>query len=134
VALGPELTYSRGVVFTRQGETPGLGAKITEEEFRNQWAPQRELRLDPPESGDKHVYISKRNREDIPPQSPEKNRHVDAITGATQTSIAVMKFVNDDLATFYRAARAAELLSQGPPSPQQAATPTDQPETPAENQ
>jgi Na+-transporting NADH:ubiquinone oxidoreductase subunit C len=136
LALGPELTYSRGVVFVRQGETPGLGAKITEEPFRSQWAPERRLRLDPPEAGNKHVYITKRDRADIPEASPEKQRHVDAITGATQTSIAVMRFVNDDLPPFYKAARSANLVSEGPPPPSapQAATPSDQPGTPADNQ
>ncbi len=116
LAMGPGLEYSRGLVILRQAETPGLGGKITEEEFRNQWAPGQKLQVDPNPQG-KHVYITKTDPNDIPPESPEAGRHVDAITGATQTSIALMKFINDDLRRFHQAAQAYGLVQKGPPGP-----------------
>jgi Na+-transporting NADH:ubiquinone oxidoreductase subunit C len=117
LALGPELKFSRGIVILQQAETPGLGGKITEEEFRRQWAPERNLRLDPNPEG-KFVYITKEDRSKIPAESAKAGRHVDAITGATQTSIALMRFVNEDLQVFFRAADAYQLREKGPPSPQ----------------
>jgi Na+-transporting NADH:ubiquinone oxidoreductase subunit C len=84
-----------GVTFLQQAETPGLGARITEAEFRTQW---KGLDLTPPPAGEKFIYITKTPTADIPKSSPQFGRHVDTITGATHTSNAVQRFVNDDLA------------------------------------
>ncbi|MFW5840885.1 MAG: FMN-binding protein [Planctomycetota bacterium] len=114
LALSADLTTSRGIVFVKQGETPGLGAKITEQPFRSQWAPDRELKLGPGQT-DQFVYIDQ--NDPTSPEAPAYGRHVDAITGATQTSIAVEKFVNKDLSAFYAAAKDAQLVEKGPPAP-----------------
>ena len=127
VALDARLQYSRGLAIVRQGETPGLGAKITEEEFRRQWRPEAKLLLAPPQQeGARFVYIDK----DAPtgPQDPEYNRHVDAITGATQTSLAAQRFINGDLAEFFALAGKAQLAEKGPPAPEPGSTKLPDPE------
>lgn len=77
-----------GVTFLQHSETPGLGGRITEQDFRRQW---RGLDLSPPAAGEKFVYVTKTQ-----PRGAE-NRHVDAISGATGTSTAVMNFTNDSI-------------------------------------
>ncbi|MFO7535228.1 MAG: FMN-binding protein [Kiritimatiellia bacterium] len=66
-----------GIAFTRQTETPGLGARITEEWFTSQFKGKR-----PPLS-----LVAEGTRS----ASPEK---IDAITGASITSKAVRDIVN----------------------------------------
>jgi len=66
-----------GVDFTRQNETPGLGARISEEWFRKQFRDKR-----PP------LVAMK------PEGEPSAENEFDAVTGATITSTAVMKIVN----------------------------------------
>ncbi len=74
-----DLSATTGLVFTYQNETPGLGGRIDEEAFKEKW---RGLPL---QSGVKlHYGVSDPN---LP----------DAITGATQTSSAVMRTINNVL-------------------------------------
>lgn len=89
--LAVDLATSKciGVVFTAHSETPGLGGRITEPEFRDRW---EGLNLTPPAPGRRYVYINS-----TPPRGgddPQTGRHVDAISGATGTSTAVQKFTN----------------------------------------
>ncbi|HOF18475.1 MAG TPA: FMN-binding protein [Phycisphaerae bacterium] len=100
LALTPDLSRTVGIVFLRHSETPGLGGRITESEFRDQF--RKGILATPPDGG-KYIEIS---RASAGQQNP---RHVDAITGATGTSTAVERFVNRDLAAFHRAATAAGL-------------------------
>jgi Na+-transporting NADH:ubiquinone oxidoreductase subunit C len=125
LAMGPELKYSRGIVFDKQGETPGLGAKITEKPFRSQWRPGRELQIGPDPEDGKFVYITQSAPDSK--NAPSYGRHVDSITAATQTSMAVERFVNKDLLVFYDAAEAADLVAQGPPGPGQTPEMPEQP-------
>ncbi|HAU36698.1 MAG TPA: hypothetical protein DCX07_03145 [Phycisphaerales bacterium] len=101
LAVTPDLSRTVGIVFLRHSETPGLGGRITESEFRDQF--RRGVSVTPPPDGGKFIEIS---RASAGQQNP---RHVDAITGATGTSTAVERFVNRDLAAFRRAAAAAGL-------------------------
>ena len=116
-----------GIVFLHHSETPGLGGRITEPEFRDQFRPrllsdgtEYWLTIAPPPSGENTVTIGG----PAPAQTdPAFHRHVDAITGATGTSTAVGKFLNADIAVFRRAAAAAGLTET---SSQPAAGPAPQ--------
>ena len=77
LAVTPDLTEVQGLVFTEQNETPGLGGRITEQWFTDQF---RGLRLDT----------------DTPlTYGTQGDLEIDAITGATSTSNAVLRILND---------------------------------------
>ena len=85
LAMKNDLNTITGIIFTSQNETPGLGARVDEPWFRDQF---KGIKLsDAPKRG---PYIT------IASDSNKKNS-VDAITGATMTSKAVEKFLNKDL-------------------------------------
>jgi Na+-transporting NADH:ubiquinone oxidoreductase subunit C len=92
VSVDPEASRIMGIAFYRHSETPGLGARITEIWFTQQFAG---LPIFPVE-GDKKIFFLK-------PAGPGKGpNELDAITGATGTSRAVEAFVNRDLDRFLR--------------------------------
>ncbi|MDP6379794.1 MAG: FMN-binding protein [Phycisphaerae bacterium] len=101
MALSPDLGRVLGVAFLDHSETPGLGGRITEEQFQKQF---EGLNVAPPAAGRKFIYIAGERPER--PDDPRFGRSVDAITGATQTSAAVERFINENLAQFRRAMRA----------------------------
>lgn len=114
LALTPDYSEITGVVFLEQSETPGLGARITESGFLQRFEPDaREqdgrppLKATPPEDG-KYIYVG--GGEPSGEGDPRYGRSVDAITGATQTSIRVGALINDSLRRFRRAARDAGLI------------------------
>jgi Na+-transporting NADH:ubiquinone oxidoreductase subunit C len=96
MAVTPDLETTIGAVFIKHSETPGLGGRITEDEFQKQF---RGLDITPPAQGTRHIRIT----HEEPARAEERRRHVDAITGATGTSTAVEKFINERLAQFLRA-------------------------------
>jgi Na+-transporting NADH:ubiquinone oxidoreductase subunit C len=112
IALTPDYTRVKGVVFLVQSETPGLGARITEPSFLNQFVPARrreagqpELRSSPPEDpDDKFIYVG--GPEPSGSADPRYARRVDAVTGATQTSNRVEDLINASLERFRRALEA----------------------------
>jgi len=104
LALTPGLDRIVGVVFLRHSETPGLGGRLTEPRWR---AGFKGLNVQPPRAGEKYLYVG--GEAPASPDHPKHGRHVDAITGATGTSSAVERFLNDRLAEFHRAAAAAGL-------------------------
>lgn len=75
LAVTEDLKEIKGLTFTEQNETPGLGGRIDEEPFKNQWrgVPLADGDLAYGTIGDKKV---------------------DAISGATQSSTAVTKALN----------------------------------------
>lgn len=77
-----------GVNFYRHSETPGLGARITEEGFRRQF---RGLEL---QGGDGTFFRL------LPAGTASGPDELDAVTGATETSRAVERFLNSELARF----------------------------------
>jgi Na+-transporting NADH:ubiquinone oxidoreductase subunit C len=81
-----DLRSIRSIIFTSHNETPGLGARIDEPWFRKQF---EGLRLADAVDPHKYVEISRANR--------SKKNILDAITGATMTSKALEKIVNDYL-------------------------------------
>jgi Na+-transporting NADH:ubiquinone oxidoreductase subunit C len=78
ISISDDMKTLKGLVFTEQSETPGLGGRIDELWFREQF---RGVALDSAE-GDLIKY------------RPEPGGNVDAISGATSTSKAVLKILN----------------------------------------
>lgn len=80
IALKPDLSALLGIVFTDQNETPGLGGRIAEAQYRNQF---RGLAL---KTGQPLAY------------NGPGYENLDAIAGATLTSKSVLKIINDFVA------------------------------------
>lgn len=78
------------LIFTDQGETPGLGARITERAWRDQFV-GKPLAKNP----DTGVYFRIRA-----PSLDNKGNDVDAITGATETSRKTQQLMNKSIARF----------------------------------
>lgn len=76
VGLSADKQHLTGLVFTSQNETPGLGGRIEEPQFKAQF---RGL---PVEAGKNLKY------------GQQEGYQLDAVTGATQTSSAVLRIVN----------------------------------------
>lgn len=87
MGVDPQLGRVIGVAFYRHGETPGLGGRITEAWFKNQFAGKRLL---PRETDGKYFSF-------VPAGTARTYNELDAITGATGTSRAVERFVNENL-------------------------------------
>jgi Na+-transporting NADH:ubiquinone oxidoreductase subunit C len=104
LAVGPDLKKALGIAFFQQNETPGLGAEITKPWFDKQF---QGLPL-PEEPGPDGQLIHL-----VPPGEEKGKSDVDAVTGATQTSKAVQRFLNEDLKLFLRAMQDGD---NGPPS------------------
>jgi len=82
VGLDDELRKIRGMVVMEQVETPGLGGKIEEAKFQNQFGG---LEIRPP----KIEYVKN--------MRPEKPNQIEAITGATISSRAVVETINQSV-------------------------------------
>jgi len=93
VVVSTNLKRLVGVDFTDQVETPGLGARITEHEFKFFF---RNLNLDLFHSGNTGPFITmvaKKNQSNI----AMSTNSIQAITGATQTCQGVLKMMNNEL-------------------------------------
>lgn len=84
IALGPDLKTIKGVRIIAQEETPGLGGRITEETFLCQF---KNKKVSPG-----LVLVSRRKA--------SAANEVDAITGATMTSRALVDAMNKSVADF----------------------------------
>ncbi|MBN1269891.1 MAG: FMN-binding protein [Kiritimatiellae bacterium] len=87
LVMSPDLERVLNLQFLEHKETPGLGARIEEPSFTDQF---KGLEVAWDRSADERVVIG------ASPDAGAKNR-VDAVTGATQTSMALMKFLNEEL-------------------------------------
>ncbi len=76
-----------GIEFIKQDETPGLGGRISEEEYKSQY---RDLDISGSSPGE--IFISR----------PADGGNVDAIAGATQTSTFVINMLNEDITEFIK--------------------------------
>ena len=90
VTLAPDLQKILNVQVLDQKETPGLGARIEEAWFTDQFKGLSVAWEAPAES---RILVGAN-------PAPNAANEVDAITGATQTSMALMRFLNDELAAF----------------------------------
>lgn len=92
VGVDPAATKVLGLAFYKHMETPGLGGRITENWFVNQF---EGLRLFPIKGDQKIFYLK-------PAGTTSAPNELDAITGATNTSSAVENFLNKDLDYFLK--------------------------------
>lgn len=86
LGLNKDYTQIIGIEFVTQSETPGLGGRISEDSYKDQF---RGIDI----SGKTDNFIV---------SSPEPGSNVDAIAGATQTSAAVVKLINEDIKLFLK--------------------------------
>ena len=92
VAVAPDASKIIGIAFYKHNETPGLGARISESWFTEQFSG---LPLYPIEGDDQIFYLN-------PKRAGKAHNELDAITGASRTSDAVERFLNRDLDLFLR--------------------------------
>ncbi|MDO4778226.1 MAG: FMN-binding protein [Tissierellia bacterium] len=85
IGLSADLKTVLGVDFIKQDETPGLGGRIVEAFYKEQY---RKLDVSNPKDG--KLVINR----------PAPGGNIDAIAGATQTSTFVVKMINEDLMRF----------------------------------
>lgn len=86
VGLNADYSKITGIDFIVQSETPGLGGRISEESYKEQF---------------REIDISNVKDSKFIVSSPQSGSNVDAIAGATQTSTAVEKLINEDLNDFF---------------------------------
>lgn len=104
LAVGPDRRKVIGLAVLDQKETPGLGGRIMEASFQERF---KGLLVTPPDSA-KHQYIYITGATPSGEQDPRYGRTVDAITGATQTCLALEKLLDKDIAAFHRATSAQD--------------------------
>jgi Na+-transporting NADH:ubiquinone oxidoreductase subunit C len=93
VAVNSNASKILGIAFYKHAETPGLGARITTEDwFKDQF---KDLPIYPVEKGKKIFYLK-------PEGTGEAPNELDAVTGATGTSRAVEGFLNKGLDRYLR--------------------------------
>jgi Na+-transporting NADH:ubiquinone oxidoreductase subunit C len=92
VAVDPEATAILGLAFYEHLETPGLGARISEKWFTEQF---KGLKLFPLEDDRKIFHLKPEGTGTAP-------NELDAVTGATGTGRAVEAFLNRELDRFLR--------------------------------
>ncbi len=86
ICVGPDLETIKGIDVLDHGETPGLGGRMTEVEFRRQFVGKK---LKP-----KLSLV--RGREAVGPNE------VHAITGASYTSKGIERIINEAMGTFWQ--------------------------------
>jgi len=91
IALETDLNTVKGITFYEHKETPGLGARVTEDWFQDQFKGKKIL----DDNGELvSITIAKG-------QAPEGRPHmVDGISGATLTGDGVNQFMKEDLARY----------------------------------
>ena len=92
VGVTPDATKVLGLAFYKHNETPGLGGRITEDWFSDQF---RGLPLFPIEGGKNIFFLT-------PERAQKEPNELDAITGASNTSSAVEDFLNQELDYFLK--------------------------------
>ena len=92
VALEEDLNTIKGTVFDHKGETPGLGAEITQKWFQDRFVGEKIMN----QSGEiVGVAVAKGNTD----QSKDDNK-VDAISGATITGDGVTNMIKERLSNY----------------------------------
>jgi len=99
LAVTPDLQKTVGCIIIEQKETPGLGGRIEESFFIKPF--EDGLLITPPKKG-AYIYMGTTKPAT---GSPQDGRQFDAITGATQTSMAMERMLNDHIMRFNRAMR-----------------------------
>lgn len=87
VGISPDYSELLGLEFITQDETPGLGGRITEDWYKEQF---------------RGIDLTKASNNDYIVYRPATDGNVDAIAGATLTSKSVSKLVNEDMYEFIK--------------------------------
>lgn len=87
ISLTPELDQILGVDFLSHSETPGLGGRIDELQFKEQF---RRIKVNLSQADDNYIVYR-----------PNPGGQVDAISGATGTSKAVRNIINQNLKSIF---------------------------------
>ncbi len=85
IGIDSDLSKITGIEFIVQNETPGLGGRISEAPYKEQF---------------RNVEISKSSQNYVISR-PAPGGNIDAVAGATQTSTYVQNMVNEGLAKFF---------------------------------
>lgn len=101
IAVDASLQKTVGLKVISQSETPGLGARIEEPFFVQPF--KDGLDISKPAPGKSYIYMGTSGSKPDP-GTPQYERTFDAITGATQTSLAMERMLNAAVAQFRRAA------------------------------
>jgi len=101
IAVDSRLEKTVGLKVISQTETPGLGSRIEDEEFYGVFFSPG-LNITPPPPGKDYVYMGTSGSKPEP-GTAQYGRTFDAITGATQTSLAMGRMLNAAVAEFSRA-------------------------------
>jgi Na+-transporting NADH:ubiquinone oxidoreductase subunit C len=104
MAVEPDLKTIRGLSFYEQSETPGLGAEITKEWFEKQF----EGLVIPDKAGRDARLVGL-----VRPEAEAGPHEVHGITGATGTSNAVERLLNNTLRAFQQTVRSERGLHRG---------------------
>lgn len=102
IAVDAGLDKTVGLKVISQTETPGLGSRIENEEFYGVFYTPG-LDITPPVPGKDYLYMGTAGSKPEP-GTAQYGRTFDAITGATQTSLAMGRMLNAAVAEFSRAA------------------------------
>jgi len=98
LALKPGLETIRGITFFEHEETPGLGGRIDEKDFQQQFIGKK---IYPEGSNEPLIVISPPGTDPFGDSVRNKPQNeVDAITGASETSRAVERFMNKCIKDF----------------------------------
>jgi Na+-transporting NADH:ubiquinone oxidoreductase subunit C len=96
IALSPDMKTLKGLVVYDQMETPGLGARIGEQWFLDQFANIQFIRSDAVDGNYIHDF------EFIPEgQKPANQYQIQQITGATITSTSVIRMIKNEMNLIY---------------------------------
>jgi Na+-transporting NADH:ubiquinone oxidoreductase subunit C len=95
IALNEDLKSINGVYFDHKGETPGLGANITETFFTEDFKGEK---IYDPSGTFKGIEISKSNGD--PNNMDKLDNQVDAISGATITGNGVEAMINSGIRSY----------------------------------
>ena len=109
MAVTPDGNRALGIIFLSHSETPGLGARIDDASFRDDFRGHN--MIEPPPGG-RYVYIGR--GEPVGPADPKTGRSVDAITGATQTSVAVERLLETSIRRFKRVYQPPRATEEAP--------------------
>jgi len=93
IGVDPKLTEIKGMEVLDSAETPGLGAEIAEDKFRKQF----------------EDLSARREIEYVKNQTPNKPYEIEAITGATISSRAVVAIVNNGMSGIRKKIEAGKL-------------------------
>ena len=110
IAVDSKLQKTVGFKVIEQTETPGLGSRIENEEFYGVFFSPG-LNITPPAPGKNYIYMGTAGSK-AEPGTAQYGRTFDAITGATQTSLAMGRMLNAAVAEFSRAAASRKAGAQ----------------------